>query len=56
MKGCVVHPFVFKGENMKCTCPKHPVMIEKSDEHNNHWWECPVCHREVGKPKDEEES
>ncbi|MBQ6125691.1 MAG: hypothetical protein IJI77_01525 [Erysipelotrichaceae bacterium] len=41
---------------MKCIyCAKKPNMIKKTDGKHNWWWECPVCHRTVGKKEEEEE-
>ena len=40
---------------MKCPyCPSKPTMIDKYEGHN-HWWECPKCHRTIGKPEEKQE-
>lgn len=41
---------------MKCPyCPNRPNMVKKTEGHDN-WWECPECHRTVGKKETKEES
>jgi len=46
--------FFRKENNMKCpNCADKPNMVDKYDG-SIHWWECPKCHRTVGKPKQDE--
>jgi len=28
-------------------------MIKKTDGNHNYWWECPNCHRTIGKKEEE---
>lgn len=40
---------------MKCPfCPNRPNMVKKNKGRDN-WWECPQCHKVIGKKKQKEE-
>ena len=42
---------------MKCIyCDKKPTMIKQTDGKHNFWWECPNCHRTIGKKEETEET
>lgn len=41
---------------MKCIyCAKRPNMVKKTDGNHNWWWECPICHKTVGKKEEKPE-